>query len=190
MNYQVLPLFFMRITTLLFFFIAVGLSFIGVSALICYFILLGIFFPVAIAMRLHQLNESGLTLVLTENSQWTTYIYGFPAQEQRSILKNPCFFSPKRLRQFFIAGFSGKLCIQIGCFVILACDYANGGNAIATLFALICLLLFAGSCVWSLYRVAVNQWHCEDLVTDTGTVWYQGFIGEGGRKITLLKQLC
>ena len=92
MNYQVLPLFFMRITTLLFFFIAVGLSFIGVSALICYFILLGIFFPVAIAMRLHQLNESGLTLVLTENSQWTTYIYGFPAQEQRSILKNPCFF--------------------------------------------------------------------------------------------------
>ena len=190
MNYQIFPLFFTRVGTLLFFLIAVGLLFFGVSALISYFILVGIVFPVLISMRLHRLNESGLTFVLTETSQWMIYIHGFPAQEQRAVLKNPCFFSPQRLRQFFIAGFSGKLCIQIGCFIILAYDYANDGDAIATLVALVCLLLLTGNCVRSLYRVITNQWRCEDLTTDTGTVWYQGFIHNGGLKVTLLKQLC
>ena len=75
MNYQVFPLIFMRITTLLFFFIAVGLNFLGVSALICYFVLVGVAFPIAISMRLHRLNESGLALTLTENSQWLIYLY-------------------------------------------------------------------------------------------------------------------
>lgn len=190
MNYQVFPLLFMRVTTFIFFLLAIGLHFLGISALIYYFVIVGVAFPVGVSMRLHTLNDSGLALTLTENSQWMTYICGLPAQEQRSVLKNASFYSHARLRQFFIGGFSSKLCTQLGCFVILAYDYAHGGNAIAALFALICLLLFAGSCVWSLYRVIANQWHCEDLTTDTGTVWYQGFIGDGERKVTLLKQLC
>jgi hypothetical protein len=112
MNYQIFPLFFMRITALLFFLLAVGLSFIGISSLITYFILIGIVFPVIVSMHLHRLNEAGTALTLTENTQWMVYIHGFPAQEQRSVLKNPCLFSQARLRQFFIYGFSGKLCLQ------------------------------------------------------------------------------
>ncbi|MCU6174617.1 hypothetical protein [Citrobacter cronae] len=187
MNYQVFPLFFMRIATLLFFFIAVGFHFLGISALISYFFLVGVAFPVAISMRLHRLNESGLALTLTENSQWITYIHGFPAQEQRSVLKNPCFFSRERLRQFFIAGFTGKLCMQIVCIAILMRDYTNGGNALAALFALIFLIAFATRNISWLYRIITNKWQCEALTTDTGSIWYQGFLPKG--KGTLLSQL-
>jgi hypothetical protein len=189
MNYQVFPLFFMRMITLLLFLIAVGLHFVGISALISYFVLVGVIFPIMISMRLHTLNESGQALILAENSQWTTYIHGFPAQEQRSVLKNPCFFSQARLRKFFIACFSGKLCLQIACIVILVCDYTNGANAIAAMFALVCLLVFAVSSVSALYRVIANRWQCENLTTDTGTVWCQGFMLNGEKKMAMLARL-
>lgn len=189
MNYQVFPLFFMRVTPLLFLLVAVGLHFLGISALISYFVVVGIIFPVGISMHLHRLNESGLALTLTENSQWTIYIHGFPAQEQRSVLKNPCFFSQARLRRFFIVGFSGKLCLQIACIVILTYDYTRGGNALAALFALICLLAFTGRCMWCLYQVTGNHWQCETLTTDTGSVWYQGFSPKGTDRKTLFSQL-
>ncbi|HHC5224496.1 hypothetical protein M5R23_18625 [Citrobacter freundii] len=108
MNYQIFPLFFMRITALLFFLLAVGLSFIGISSLITYFVLIGIVFPVIVSMHLHRLNEAGTALTLTENTQWMVYIHGFPAQEQRSVLKNPCFFSQARLRQFLSMGLAAS----------------------------------------------------------------------------------
>lgn len=189
MNYQIFPLFFMRITALLFFLLAVGLSFIGISSLITYFVLIGIVFPVIVSMHLHRLNEAGTALTLTENTQWMVYIHGFPAQEQRSALKNPCFFSQARLRQFFIYGFSGKLCLQIACIAILAHDYANGGNTVAALFVLACLLIFASISTRALYCVATHQWQCETLTTNTGSVWYQGFFpGKEGRE-TLFSRL-
>ena len=189
MNYQVFPLFFMRVVTLLFFLIAVGLHFVGISALISYFVLVGVLFPVVISMRLHTLSESGQALILSENSQWTIYIHGFPAQEQRSVLKNPCFFSHARLRRFFIASFIGKLCLQIACIAILACDYSHGANTLAAAFTLVCLLIFVGSNAGTLYRVIANQWQCENLTTDTGTVWYQGFMQNGEKKIAMLSRL-
>ncbi|HGH3392080.1 TPA: hypothetical protein ACJIKU_001921 [Citrobacter freundii] len=173
----------------MFFLLAVGLSFIGISSLITYFVLIGIVFPVIVSMHLHRLNEAGTALTLTENTQWMVYIHGFPAQEQRSVLKNPCFFSQARLRQFFIYGFSGKLCLQIACIAILAHDYANGGNTVAALFVLACLLIFAGISTRALYCVATHQWQCETLTTNTGSVWYQGFFpGKEGRE-TLFSRL-
>ncbi|MDE9617019.1 hypothetical protein [Citrobacter portucalensis] len=189
MNYQVFPLIFMRITTLLFFFIAVGLNFLGVSALICYFVLVGVAFPIAISMRLHRLNESGLALTLTENSQWIIYIHGFPAQEQRSVLKNPCFFSQARLRQFFIISFSCKLCLQVACIGILVCDYNHDGNVAGVLFVLICLLAFAGRSLYWLSGIIGNKWQYETLTTDTGSVWYQGFSPKGEGRETLFSRL-
>jgi len=189
MNYQILPLFVTKITTLLFLFIALLLSFFGVSALLCYFILIGIAFPVVISMRLHRLQASGVALTLAEDSQWIIYIYGFPAQEQRSVLKNTCFSSHARLRQFFILGFSGRLCLQIACIAILIQEYINGGNVIATLFALTFLVTLAGKGVHSVYRVIGNHWQCESLTTSTGTIWYQGFISKGQTKEPLLDEL-
>ena len=189
MNYQIFPLFFTRIITLLFFLIAVGLTFIGVSALLSYFFLVGVAFPVVISMRLHRLNESGLALTLTENSQWIIYIHGFPAQEQRSVLKNPCFFSQARLRLFFIASFSCKLCLQIACIAILIYDYTHGGNVAGVLFALVCLLAFTGRCLYWLSRIIGNKWQCETLTTDTGSVWHQGFSPKGEGRETLFSQL-
>lgn len=190
MNYQVFPLLFTRITTLLFFLLALGFSFIGISALLSYIVLIGIIFPVIISMHLHRLNETGAALTLTENTQWITYILGFPAQEQRAVLKNPCFFSEARLRQFFLFSFSGKLCLQASCIVILMRDYANGINALFALFVLIILLACISKSVWVLYQLITGKWLRESLTTDSGSIWFQGFLGEGSKRTALFKQLC
>lgn len=190
MNYQVFPLLFTRITTLLLFFLALGLSFIGISSLLSFYIVVGVVFPLIISMRLHRLNETGAALTLTENSQWMTYIHGFPAQEQRSVLKNPCFFSEPRLRQFFIASFSGKLCLQIACLAILAHEAANQANTIVVLLVLMILLVYISKSIWILFRLITGKWLCESLATDSGSVWFQGFLGEGSKKVAMFTLLC
>ena len=189
MNYQIFPLFFTRISTLLFFLIAIGFNFIGISALISYFIIIGVIFPAIISMRLCLLNESGVALTITEDSQWAIYILGFPAQEQRSALKNIGFFSKERFHHFFLISFLGKFCAQIACIAMLICDYSNGSNLLATLFALVCLLAFASNGAWSLYQAIFHQWQYETLLTNTGSIWYQGFWPASKSKKTLFERL-
>ena len=190
MNYQVFPLLFTRITTLLFFLLALGFSFIGLSALLSYIILIGVAFPIIISMRLHRLNETGVALTLTDNTRWITYIHGFPAQEQRTVLKNPCFFSEARLRQFFLFGFSGKLCLQTLSIFILIRDYTNGANALFSLLVLVILVACISQSIWTLYQLITGKWLSESLTTDSGSTWFQGFLGEGSKRTTLFKQLC
>lgn len=190
MNYQAFSPFFTRFTSLLLFFVALGLSFYGISALLIYFLLIGIVFPVIISMRLHRLNETGTALSLTENTQWITYIHGFPAQEQRSVLRNPCFFSAERLRQFFIYGFTGKLCLQLACMAILVNDALHGTDkGIPALLVLLFILWRAGNSLWHLSRLIANKWQCETLTTDSGSIWFQG-LTQGEERQTLFTKLC
>lgn len=107
MNYQVFPL-FTRTITLLFFLIGFAFCLFGISALLTYSIVVGLFFPVGISMRLHRLNETGLALTLTEDTRWITYIHGFPAKEQRDVIKNPCFGQQKERGNFFFAALRAR----------------------------------------------------------------------------------
>lgn len=164
MNYQVFPL-FTRTITLLFFLIGFAFCLFGISALLTYSIVVGLFFPVGISMRLHRLNETGLALTLTEDTRWITYIHGFPAKEQRDVIKNPCFWSTERTRQFFLRCFASKMILQAACIAILACDVLSSEGdavtAILALLALLFLLYMSGKSAYSFYLLATNQWQCE-----------------------------
>ncbi len=176
MNYQVFPL-FTRTITLLFFLIGFAFCLFGISALLTYSIVVGLFFPVGISMRLHRLNETGLALTLTEDTRWITYIHGFPAKEQRDVIKNPCFWSTERTRQFFLRCFASKMILQAACIAILA------------LLALLFLLYMSGKSAYSFYLLATNQWQCESLTTSGGSIWYQGFLPKKEGKDTLFARL-
>ena len=195
MNYQVFPL-FTRTITLLFFLIGFAFCLFGISALLTYSIVVGLFFPVGISMRLHRLNETGLALTLTEDTRWITYIHGFPAKEQRDVIKNPCFWSTERTRQFFLRCFASKMILQAACIAILACDVLSSeGDAVTAILALLALLalLFllymSGQSAYSFYLLATNQWQCESLTTSGGSIWYQGFLPKKEGKDTLFARL-
>lgn len=193
MNYQVFPI-FTRITTLLFFLFSFISCFFGISALLTYCVLVGLFFPISISMRLHRLNETGIALTLTENTQWITYIHGFPAQEQRAVLKNPCFWSTERIQQFFIRCFVGKMVLQGSCIAILAYEFqsfkGSEVSVILALLALLYLLYMSAKSAHMLYLVATNQWQCESLTTSRGSIWYQGFLPTKEGRDTLFARLC
>ena len=180
MNYQPFSPFFTRLSHLLLFVVCVGFLFCGLSAPFCYFILSGLFFPIVVSMRLHRLNESGSALTLTENTQWIAYIHGFPAQEQRAVLKNPCFYSVDRLRQFFIRCTVGKIALTLAGLGILAHEfmYPKSDPVPLTLACVVLLgLLYAmGKHFYLLYLLINNRWESELLTTRTGSIWYQGFI--------------
>ena len=192
MNYQVFPL-FTRTITLLFFLIGFAFCLFGISALLTYSIVVGLFFPVGISMRLHRLNETGLALTLTEDTRWITYIHGFPAKEQRDVIKNPCFWSTERKRQFFLRCFASKMILQAACIAILACDVLSSEGdavtAILALLALLFLLYMSGKSAYSFYLLATNQWQCESLTTSGGSIWYQGFLPKKEGKDTLFARL-
>lgn len=192
MNYQVFPL-FTRTTTLIVFLLSFIFCFFGISALLTYYVLVGLFFPVGISMRLHRLNEMGSALTLTEDTRWITYIHGFPAQEQREVVKNPCFWSKERTRQFFIRCFAGKIILQGVCIAILACEFLSfngeGITAILALLALLYLLYMSGKSAYMINLLATNQWQCESLTAPSGSIWYQGFLPTKKGRDTLLTRL-
>ncbi|POP42828.1 hypothetical protein CHU32_10615 [Superficieibacter electus] len=180
MNYSLLSPFFTRVSYLLLFVVFLGLIFYGLSAPFCYFILSALLFPIGVSMRLHRLNEIGSALTLTENTQWMVYIHGFPAQEQRAVLKNPCFYSVNRLRQFFIRCVVGKIMMVLTGMGILAHEFLYPKNEPVPL-ALACIVLSGllyvmGKNLWLLARLINNRWESETLTTSTGSIWYQGFI--------------
>ena len=179
MNYQFSTSAFALPLTLLLIVLSVMLNFIGISAFLVYFLFIKFFFPIAISMRIHRLQEQGLALTLTEESQWITYIHGLPAIEKRAALKNPCFFSPERTRQFFYRSFLAKLCLQIACVVILVSETISSQN---DGILIISLLVFTGlgyGCVKSavaLYQICQGDMRCDPLETQTGTLWFQCFL--------------
>ncbi|HFZ1709421.1 TPA: hypothetical protein ACIJWR_002400 [Citrobacter sedlakii] len=193
MNYQIFPFIFTRTAMLFLFVFAVVLTFFNLSALLTYLILVGLFFPIGISMRLHQLNETGVALTLTEKTHNITYIHGLPAHEQRVVIKNPCFWSKKRIQQFYIFSFLGKLILQGFCIAILAREYlltgANAATDIVALLILVYMLSMSGRSAYMLYRIATHRWRCEPLTTSSGSVWYQGFLFEGNNRVTLFERL-
>lgn len=123
MNYQLFSPFFTKVIMLLIALLCIVLASFGISAPFCYIVFIGIIFPVAISMRIHRLNETGTALTLTESSHWIVYIHGFPAEEQREVLKNPCFWSTERVKQFFLRGLAGKVILQLACLALLVNEY-------------------------------------------------------------------
>ncbi|WP_194206093.1 hypothetical protein [Superficieibacter sp. 1612_C1] len=180
MNYQLFSPFYTRLSHLLLLVVGLGFTFCGLSTPLFYFILSGLLFPVMVAMRLHRLNESGCALTLTESTQWIAYIYGFPAQEQRAVLKNPCFYSVDRLRQFFIRCAVGKTAMTLLSMGILAHEFLYPKNDPVTpslaCIVLLGLLYAMGKNFALLYTLIYNRWESELLTTRTGSIWYQGFI--------------
>ncbi|MTH44910.1 hypothetical protein [Intestinirhabdus alba] len=193
MNYQILPLFFSHLSTLLFFLSAIGLTFFGLSAPVVYFILLVLVLPIGLSMHLHRLNETGTALTLSENVWWMTYVYGLPAPEQRAMLKNPCFYSTDRIQQFFIRGFAGKISLQLTCIAIhiyecFALEKEPLSIALA-LLVLLFLLCALGRSAFTASLIVTGKWQSETLTTDSGSVWYQGVITKGTRRETLFSRL-
>ena len=193
MNYQILPLFFSHLSTLLFFLSAIGLTFFGLSAPVAYFILPGLALPVGIAMHVHRLNEMGSALTLTENAWWMTYVYGLPAPEQRAALRNLCFYSTDRIQQFFIRGFAGKLSLQLACVAIHIYDCSalekEPLSVALALLVLLFLLCALGKSARTASLIAAGKWQSETLTTNSGSVWYHGVITKGTRRETLFSRL-
>ncbi|OAT24806.1 hypothetical protein M976_04267 [Buttiauxella ferragutiae ATCC 51602] len=194
MNYQIFSPFSNRISTLIAFLLSVALAWFGLSAPLSYFFLLGFIFPIIISMRLHRLNETGTAYTLTENSHWTIYIYGFPTQEQRAVLKNPCFWSSDRIKQFFVRCFVAKTLMQCASIAILAQDFIKPERTTPMLVmialpVLLCLLYAVSKSTYMLYLIMTNKWQCESLVTETGSVWYQGFLETEGVRQPLFSRL-
>ncbi|OAT34066.1 putative inner membrane protein [Buttiauxella brennerae ATCC 51605] len=193
MNYQIFSPFSNRLSTFFVFVLSIVSAWLGLSAPVSYFFLLGFVFPIIISMRLHRLNETGTAYTLTENTHWTIYLYGFPSQEQRAVLKNPCFWSSDRIKQFFIRSFVAKSLLQCACLTILAQERIklaqNPMLVIIALPVLLCLLYAVGKSLYMLYLIMTDKWQCESLVTETGSVWYQGFMEKDGVREPLFSRL-
>lgn len=165
----------------------------GISAPVFYVFFIGIIFPVIISMRLHRLSEAGTALMITADLHWTQYIHGFPAQERLQVLKNPCFWSPQRLKAFFISGITGKLIIQCITIAILVLEYAPSPEpSMKESLAAIVLMFIVYKIsrnLWTLYLIAAGKWQCETLMTESGSLWYQGFVKKGKKRVTLFSRL-
>lgn len=165
----------------------------GISAPVFYVFFIGIIFPVIISMRLHRLSEAGTALTITEDLHWTTYIHGFPAQERLQVLKNPCFWSPQRVKEFFMSGIIGKIVLQCITIAILIHEYIPSPEpSIKESLAAMVLMFIVYKMsrnLWTLYLIAANRWQCETLTTKSGSLWYQGFMKKGKKRVTLFSRL-
>ncbi|EEV5546154.1 TPA: hypothetical protein J4P89_003206 [Escherichia coli] len=193
MNYQLFSPFFTKVIMLLIALLCIVLASFGISAPFFYIVFIGIVFPVAISMRIHRLNETGTALTLTENSHWIVYIHGFPAEEQREVLKNPCFWSTERVKQFFVRGLVGKVILQLASLALLVNEYfrstPGSGQDLLAAGVLFFILFSISKNFWTMYLLATDKWQCESLTTTSGSLWYQGFLCKGNRRITLFSRL-
>ncbi len=108
MNYQTTTLWFYSPYHLLLVVAVIAATFLGLTAPILYFLVIGLLFPVLVSMRLHILSENGKATLIKEREEWMVYVQGIPVHETRASLKNPCFSTPERLRQFFYARLYGE----------------------------------------------------------------------------------
>lgn len=193
MNYQLFSPFFTKVIMLLIALLCIVLASFGISAPFFYIVFIGIVFPVAISMRIHRLNETGTALTLTESSHWIVYIHGFPAEEQREVLKNPCFWSTERVKQFFVRGLAGKVILQLACLALLINEYfrstPGSGQDLLAAGVLFFILFSISKNFWTMYLLATDKWQCESLTTTSGSLWYQGFLCKGNRRVTLFSRL-
>jgi len=174
MNYQLFSPFFTKVIMLLIALLCIVLASFGISAPFCYIVFIGIIFPVAISMRIHRLNETGTALTLTESSHWIVYIHGFPAEEQREVLKNPCFWSTERVKQFFLRGLAGKVILQLACLALLVNEYfrstPGSGQDLLAAGVLFFILFSISKNFWTMYLLATDKWQCESLTTTSGSL--------------------
>lgn len=176
MNYQNTALLIYAPLYVLFVVIGFGLAFMGLSAPIFYGLCMGLIFPVAISMRLHTLSESGQALLLKETTHWTVYVQGIPVQETRSSLKNPCFSTPQRLRQFVMRTLIARLALQVASVALLtqqaSANPLSIGYGVAALVALIILLVPLYRTVLLLRKMYNGEWALQQV---EGVEGYQAF---------------
>ena len=152
--------------------LCIVLASFGISAPFFYIVFICIVFPVAISMRIHRLNETGTALTLTESSHRIVYIHGFPAEEQREILKNPCFWSTERVKQFFLRGLAAKVILQLACLALLVNEYfrstPGSGQDLLAAGVLFFILFSISKNFWTMYLLATDKWQCESLTVAFG----------------------
>lgn len=193
MNYQTSALLFYKPLYLVLGSLAIIGTLFGYSSVLGYLLLAGLVFPVVVSMRIHRLNESGTALTIKENSEWLVYVHGLPVREQRAILGNPCFLSPRRTRQFFLRGFLARLAIQVACLVMLyqqfqAHDLTTLSVAIAGISLLALLFVFSRTLL-ALRQLLTDSFRTEIVTSPTGSVWYQGFFSRGEARSAGLERL-
>ena len=193
MNYQASAFWFYKPLYLIVGSLAFVSTVFGFAAVAGYLLLAGLVFPVVVSMRIHRLNEAGTVLTITENSEWLVYVQGIPVREQRSILKNPCFLSPQRTRQFFLRGFFIRLAIQVLCLVMLYQQFQAQPvtlfNALLAGISLLALLYVFGRSLIALKQLLSGQFTAEEMTSPTGSVWYQGYFVRGNTRHAGLEEL-
>lgn len=148
----------------------------GVPAGIFFLLAMGLIFPLAVAMRLHQLTESGLVLIPLE------YLDSGNGSRQarfRRSLTNPCFYSAERARAFFASALGIRLALQSSILMMLVAQ----SRIVMPPLALLSAFLGAGwllygmvrSCV-SLHAVLSRSWSVEQLVSDSQSEWYRAYL--------------
>ncbi|CFR22177.1 hypothetical protein [Yersinia frederiksenii] len=88
-------------------------AFFGLTASIFYLLILGLVFSIWVSIALHHQTEKGFAHLITDKTQWMTYVQGIPVRETRSSLKNPCFITVARLSSFFTLFLIIKMLIQL-----------------------------------------------------------------------------
>jgi len=190
MNYQTTALWFYSPYHLLLVFAVIAATFFGLTAPILYFLVIGLLFPVLVSMRLHILSENGQATLMKEREGWMVYVQGIPVHEKRASLKNPCFSTPERLRQFFMRGFIARALIQLAAITMLL-DQARAnplmsyeGLAAGTMLVLLLIPLYRTACAIS--EVHAGKWALQEIDAATG---YQAYFVDNKQVKTALDRM-
>ncbi|MHA8114725.1 hypothetical protein ACX122_16870 [Kosakonia cowanii] len=190
MNYQTTALWFYSPYHLLLVFAVIAATFLGLTAPILYFLVIGLLFPVLVSMRLHILSENGKATLMKEREEWMVYVQGIPVHEKRASLKNPCFPTPERLRQFFMRGFIARALIQFAAIAMLL-DQARAnplisyeGLAAGTMLVLLLIPLYRTARAIS--DVHAGKWALQEIDAATG---YQAYFVDNKQVKTALDRM-
>ena len=194
MNYQTTALWFYKPFYFLALLMCLGATFFGLSSPLFYIMMVGLALPVLVSMRVHTLSEAGKAWLVKDRSDWQVYVNGIPVQEQRSTLKNPCFSTPERLKQFYLRAFVCKLAIQLFALGML---WTQGREvelislkALVEGIILFALLLIIASTVKTLRAIFTQKWELQSMTSDEGSHWYQAFFVDKKKAQPALGKLC
>jgi len=190
MNYQTTALWFYSPYHLLLVFAVIAATFLSLTAPILYFLVIGLLFPVLVSMRLHILSENGKATLMKEREEWMVYVQGIPVHEKRASLKNPCFPTPERLRQFFMRGFIARAVIQLAAIAMLI-DQARAnplvsyeGLAAGTMLVLLLIPLYRTA--RAIPDVHAGKWALQEIDAATG---YQAYFVDNKQVKTALDRM-